>query len=191
MARGSAPAAVALLAWLFVDEALGVWSWVGLFLASLGIGALAMGGGRAGRPSVRSVTLALVTGVLITAYTLVDGIGMRASEAPYGYIAWAFAMWGVVFAGGTVLVLRRSPFGSSRRYWTTATASGLLSTFAYGIILYALGAGPMAEVSALRESSVLFAAVIGAVRLNESFGSGRILAASAIVIGLIMLKLHL
>lgn len=191
VARGSAPAVVAVFAWMFAGEALGLWSWIGLGLASVGIGALAMGGSRAARPTPRSIGLALLTGVLIAAYTVTDGLGMRASGSPYGYIAWAFVIWGFVFVAVAFGLRRGRPVqATTRRFWASAGLSGTLSAFAYGIVLYALGAGPMADVSALRESSVLFAAMIGALRLKEPFGGGRIAAASAIVAGLIILKLR-
>lgn len=190
LARGSAPAVVAILAWVFVGETLGLWGWIGLVLASVGIGALAMGGGPAGRPTLRAVALALATGILIAGYTVTDGIGMRVSGAPFGYIAWAFLIWSVAFVAVVFGRRRGRPVASTGRFWATAGLSGTLSAGAYGIVLYALASGPMADVSALRETSVLFAAAIGAVRLKEPFGGGRIVAASAIVVGLIMLKLR-
>jgi len=184
LARGSAPMAVAGGAWLLAGEWLPLSGIAGLVLASAGLMSLAfetgVPRGQAGRP----VLYALGTGLLIAAYTVVDGLGVRASLAPLSYIVWLNLLEAVPVL--LWLAVRR-PEGFVRRtgpWWRHGLIGGLLATAAYGFVIYAMSAGGMAHVSALRETSTLFAALIGTLILGERGGRpGRRIAAAAMVSG--------
>lgn len=184
LARGSAPLTVALWAWLLAGEHLPPLGVAGLVLASAGLMSLAFENGfprgHAGKP----VFFAIGTGLLIAAYTVVDGLGVRAAGRPLSYIVWLnlieaapIALW---------LILRR-PAGfrvRSRAVWRQGLIGGLLATAAYGLVIYAMSRGGMAHVSALRETSTLFAALIGTLLLREAGGGpARRIAAAALVSG--------
>jgi drug/metabolite transporter (DMT)-like permease len=191
LARGSAPLAVALGAWLLAGERLTPVGIGGLTLASIGLMSLAFENGfprgNAGKP----VFYALGTGLLIAAYTVIDGLGVRASRAPLSYIAWLNLIEAVPIV--LWLALRR-PAGFVRRtgiWWRHGLVGGLLATVAYGLVIYAMSAGGMAHVSALRETSTLFAALIGTLILGESGGSPvrRVAAAAMVSAGVVALQL--
>ncbi len=184
LARGSAPLAVAMGAWLLAGELLTPLGVAGLGLASAGLMSLAFESGfprgNAGKP----VFYALGTGLLIAAYTVVDGLGVRASRAPLSYIVWL----NLIEALPVVLWLAvRWPEGfvrGSGPWWRHGLIGGLLATAAYGLVIYAMSRGGMAHVSALRETSTLFAALIGTLILGEKGASpARRIAAAAMVSG--------
>jgi len=191
LARGSAPLAVAAGAWLLAGEALTPVGVAGLALASVGLMSLAFEDGfprgNAGKP----VFYALGTGLLIAAYTVVDGLGVRASLAPLSYIVWL----NLLEALPIVLWLAvRRPEGFVRAtgpWWRHGLIGGLLATAAYGFVIYAMSAGGMAHVSALRETSTLFAALIGTLILGEKGGgpARRIVAAALVSGGILALQL--
>ena len=132
--------------------------------------------------------LALATGFLIAVYTVIDGLGIRAAASPWTYIVWLMVLEGIAFLAWTALRRRRHVVPFLRREWKQAITVGLLSKLAYGIVLYALSLGAMAPVSALRETSVLFAALIGWALLKEPFGIRRAAAAVVIAIGVVLLQ---
>lgn len=189
IARGTAPLLVALFAALLVGEGLGLPQAAGVALVSLGIVSLTFESGLPRGREGRSILAALVTGLTITAYTLIDGMGVRRSGAPLGYIAWLFAIEGLPFALAA-LALRGAP---SRRApaadWVKAILGGLIATLGYGIAIWAMGLAAFAGVVSLRETSVVFGAIIGAVFLGERFGPVRYLAAALVAAGNLLLHL--
>lgn len=188
LARGSAPLFVAVLAAVLADEVPGPWGIAAIGLVSLGIVGLTLGGGTLHRPAARAVAVALMTGILIASYTVVDGLGLRRAGAPWGYIVWLNVLEGLPVLA-VVLVCRRRDMGTYLAHrWRPAISGGVLAIVAYGLVLYALGQGAMGYVAALRETSILFAAVIGALSLKESFGRRRIAAAAVIVTGIVVLQ---
>ena len=191
IARGLGPTLVAILSGALIGEHLSLHEYGGVLLVSLGIMALALAKGF-GNWGGRGTLFAIVTGFTIAGYTFADGLGGRASGNPIAYIAWlnvaegpwvlAFAMW--KRRPGTVLAYARV---EGRR----SAIGGVIATLGYGIAIYALSVGAMAHVAALRETSVLFATVIGTRLLGEPFGRWRLLAAVMIVSGLVLMNLTL
>lgn len=191
LARGSAPLMVAGGAWLMAGEQLGAMGIAGLALASGGIMSLAFENGLPRDHAAKAVFFAMGTGTLIAAYTVVDGLGVRASQAPISYIAWLnlleaapISLW--------LLARRPASFtGLTARSWRKGIFGGVLAMAAYGLVIYALSLGAMAHISALRETSVLFAALIGTLILRETSASpGRRTAAAALVsAGIVTLQL--
>lgn len=188
LARGVAPLAVAALAAVFADEVPGPGGVAGIALVSFGIISLMYAGGEPGRDARVPVALAVATGLLIAFYTVVDGLGMRRGGTVLGYIVWLNVGEGIPFMVAAWLSRRPDVGPFLRANWPRTTGTGVLVVAAYGLVLYALGLGAMAHVSALRETSVLFAALIGAVLLDEPFGRIRILAALVIVSGVILMQ---
>ena len=191
LARGSAPLMVAGGAWLMAGEQLGVTGTAGLVMASAGIMSLAFENGVPRDHAAKAVFFAIGTGMLIAAYTVVDGVGVRASGMAISYIAWLnllealpITLW--------LLVRRPAKFtGLTGRSWRLGIFGGILAMSAYGLVIYALSLGAMAYVSALRETSVLFAALIGVLILRETSASpGRRIAAAGLVsAGIVILQL--
>jgi drug/metabolite transporter (DMT)-like permease len=190
IARGAAPLMVAAGAAVFAGETLGPLAVVGLVLASAAIASLAFERGDViADHDVRPVLYALATGGFIAAYTVIDGLGVRASGNAIGYILWLFFLDGMPMVGYALWVRRGAVLPYFRTYWRQGLGGSVLATLAYGVVIWALGEGAMAAVSALRETSVVFAAVIGSVMLGEPFGRPRVIAAALVAAGIATLHL--
>jgi phosphonate utilization associated putative membrane protein len=186
--RGTAPLLVALSATFTVGETLSPLSWAGVIGVSCGV--LALGFSRHALDSPRAVGFALTNAVVIAIYTVVDALGARASGNAFQYVValfvldgWPFAL--IVFArrGGAVVW----PYARGR--WPIATLGALASLGSYGIALWAMTRAPVATVAALRETSVLFAALLGTWFLKEAFNLRRAAGTAVIVAGVMALRM--
>lgn len=189
LARGSAPLLVAAGAFVVAGEALPPIAIGAVVLISFGILSLTFERGFPNGRDLHPVLYALATACLIAAYTVVDGIGVRASKAPVAYTMWLLFLegWPLLLY---VLIVRHAEFRSYlRTHWVAGTSAGAIAAAAYTIVLFALAHGAMAQVSALRETSVIFAAVIGAMLLKEGFGRRRMAAAAVVTTGIATLHL--
>ena len=187
IARGVAPPLVALVAWAFAGESPGGLGLVAILVISGGILSLAFtDDGRLG--SLKPLGFALATGVTIAGYTLADGLGGRRAGDVFGYIAWLFAIDALPFA--LVVAWRyRARLGEALgRAWRPAAIGGVLAAAAYALVIWAMTRAPMAQVSALRETSVIMAALIGTRLLREPFGRRRIFAAGLVAAGVVLLQ---
>ncbi len=192
IARGTAPLITALGAAVGVGEPLGLAGWAGVILLALGIMALALRRGSAGivRFQGRSIGFALLTAVTIAGYTIVDGTGARIGPSPFPYIVWLFIVDGIAMLIFGFIRVPRIMIEGARSSWPVVLAGGAMSLAAYAIAIWAMTVAPIALVAALRETSVLFAALIGVVFLREPVNGVRILAGCIVVAGLIMLRVH-
>ena len=195
IARGSAPLVVAIGALLVAAESLSGLQWLGLAVLSLGIVSLSRLAGavtgqtRLHEGELKAVGLALATALSIGLFSVADGQGVRASNHALSYILWFFALQAVPIGLFTLWRRRRrltAAFGPSLK---TGGIGGIIFGVAYGIAIWAMGVAPMAHVAALRETSVIIAAVIGTRMMGEPFGRHRIAAAALVAIGAAMLEL--
>lgn len=185
ISRGMAPALVALGTFLLIGETLSPLGLAGLGAVTFGIGVLALQRGAA-HANPRALIAASLLGLTIAGYSVADGIGVRFSENPMGYMGWLFLLESPVVIA--VLAARRrngTPFNS--RVFGIGLIGGLISVVAYGVVLYAKTIAPIGAVSAVRESSVIIAALIGVVLFHERPWQGRILAAIIVAAGVILL----
>ncbi|MFG2532605.1 EamA family transporter [Streptomyces sp. NPDC048516] len=191
IARGTAPLVVTVLAAVFVHEVPNGWGLAGVALASAGLVGVALWGirGSGTRPHWPALLAALATGLAIASYTTVDGLGVRASGTSLGYIAWLMILEGIVIPAYALATRRRQLLTELRPMALRGMAGGVLSVFAYGLVLWAQTRAPLAPIAALRESSIIVGAAIGALFFKERFGAPRIAAAGLMVIG-IGLMLH-
>lgn len=191
IARGSAPLAVTVLAAAFAGEVPDAWQLAGVAVASAGLVGLALWGirGSGARPHWPAITAALGTGLAIASYTVVDGLGVRASGSALGYIAWLMILEGLAIPAYALATRRDRILAELRPHAVRGLLGGLLSVFAYGLVLWAQTRAALAPIAALRESSIIVGAAIGAVVMKERFGAPRIAAAGLMVVG-IGLMLH-
>lgn len=188
IARGLGPLLVAVATGRILGEHLRFHEAVGVGLASLGILSLALVDGVAAL-ALRPTLWAMACGASIGAFTLIDGVGVRTAGHPVGYVAWLNLVEGVLFfsyarqrRGGRLWAyLRASPL--------RVTGMGIVAAGTYGIVVWAMARAPVALVAALRETSVLFAALFGSVLLGEPFGRRRLVAATVIAGGLVLMNL--
>ncbi|MFJ2057960.1 EamA family transporter [Streptomyces sp. NPDC087908] len=191
IARGTAPLAVTALAAVFVDEVPDGWQLLGVAVACAGLTGLAVWGirGKGARPHWPALLAAGATGLAIALYTVVDGVGVRASGTPLGYIAWLMVLEGLAIPVYALWARRAALLPQLRPYAARGLLGALLSVCAYGLVLWAQTKAPLAPVAALRESSIIVGAAIGAVLFKERFGGPRIAAAGLMAVG-IGLMLH-
>lgn len=192
IARGTAPLITALGAAVWLGEPLGLVGWLGVILLGAGIMALSI---RRHRPGVdafhgRSVAFALLTAATIAAYTLVDGIGARIGPSPAPYIVWLFLLDGLMMVTFGLVRMPAKMIQGAKSSWPMVLAGGALSTAAYGIAIWAMTVAPIALVAALRETSVLFAALIGIVILREPVYALRVIAGCVVLAGIVLLRLR-
>ncbi len=184
--RGSAPVLVAVVSALVLRERLSAPAWVGVLAVCCGIIAIAAAG-RSGDP--KGVRFALLNGVVIACYTLIDGLGVRRSGAPAAYTAWVVLFTGLPLGlwGGVRQRARFVPY--FRQHWPLGAAGGLATMLSYGLALWAMTLAPIAVVAALRETSILFGTVLAGVVLKERIGPVRIASACMIALGAVALRL--
>jgi len=183
MARGVAPLLVALFSEGVAGEVLSGTEWVGVALISAGLAALTLEGGVPRREERAALVYAVMTGVFIASYTLVDGVGIRLSGSLFGYTAWLFTLDALPMLAAGWVLRRRALRAFLASGVVPALAAGSLSLAAYVVVLWALSRGAMAPIAALRETGVIFATLIGTLILKERFGRQRILAALLVVGG--------
>jgi drug/metabolite transporter (DMT)-like permease len=190
IARGSSPLLVTLGAALFAHEAIGPVHALGIALISGGIIAIALQGSNVSRASVLA---ALTTGTTIALYTVIDGIGVRLSHGEaLAYTAWMFLFYWLMpllFIAKRGLAALWTPLWNAPMAVGTSFAGGLVSIAAYGIVIWAMQSGAMGMVSALRETSVVFAVLIGRMILREAVSAKRWLACVVVAAGAVCLGL--
>ncbi len=185
--RGTAPLIVAVLGSLFLRELPSLPMTAGIVLISLGVISIAFVQRR--KHPASAAWWAFANAAIIATYTLVDGAGARASGNAFAYVAWLIFLEGIPFVVWILLRRGRPAIGYLRAAARTGLVGGACSLAAYGIVLWAMTRAPIAAVAALRETSVLFAAVMGSLWLKEGFGWRRVAGAASVVAGIAALKL--
>jgi len=185
LARGISPLVVTILAAMFVHEHLGLLQVTGVVVVSAGLAFLVFGGRRPGRGAFLA---AVGTGLTIAAYTTVDGVGVRLSASPVGYIGWLMVLQSLCVPLFAAVRRRDVLLKQPRRILLAALAAGALSVLAYGLVLWAQTRGALAPIAALRETSVIFGAIIGTLVFREPFGRTRIIATVLVVAGIVLLN---
>lgn len=196
IARGMGPLLVALVSGQLIGEHLRVQDIVGVALLSAGLVALAIPlKSVVPKPGARhglATLFAVLTGFTIAAYIISDGLGVRAAgpdfEHRLAYIAWLCVLEGPWLLVLAVVLRPHTVWSHLRRTWWRGMIGGVIANTGYGIAIYALVLGPMAHVAALRETSVLFGALMGTLLLGEPFGVRRVVAAAVIVSGLTLMN---
>lgn len=190
LARGTSPLVVAAVAVTLVGEHLAPPQLAGVVVVSAGLTSLVLVGGRP-RPEHRAALVAAVaTGFAIAAYTVLDGVGVRRSGSVAGYTGWLFLLQGPVLPLVALARRGRGLAGQLRPHLGVGLGCGLLSMAAYGLVLWAQTRGALAAVAALRETSVIVGAGIGAVFFHERFGRPRLVATVLVATGIVLLNLR-
>ncbi|XXD07457.1 EamA family transporter [Klebsiella sp. R445] len=184
--RGTAPLLVAIVSVAVLGDSLSPLAWSGIAVICLAILAMAFNGHASSRTGI---ILALINACFIAGYTLVDGTGVRLSGTALGYTLWSFFMNGFCLLSWSMVARRREASRYLRQHWKTGLIGGLSTMGSYGLALWAMTQAPLAVVAALRETSILFGAIIALVLLKEKLIALRIVAACGIAAGAILLRL--
>lgn len=185
LARGTSPWVVAVVSIVVLHQALAVLELTGVLLVSAGLIALVFIG-RPGRRQAPALLAAFGTGLMIAAYTVVDGLAVHKMPVAT-YMGWVFMLQGL--AVPLAVVWWRGPrvFQLPRSAVLSGLAGGVVSMAAYGLVLWAQTRGTLAAIAALRETSIIFGAILGAVFFGERFGPRRAIAAAVVVAGIILI----
>lgn len=184
--RGTVPLLVTLGGFLFFGEILGPFQTVGVVLVAAGIMSLSLGKARAGNASL---AFALATGLIIACYSTVDSKGVRLVAVPVAYAMWVLFLYGLLLAV-TVAVIRRGLSIDLRSPVTwKALGGGVVALAAYGLVVVAYSFAPAGLVTAVRETSVVFAVLIGALFLGERLTARRLAACVVVAAGAICVSL--
>jgi drug/metabolite transporter (DMT)-like permease len=186
LARGTSPLVVSILAAIFIHEHLALPQIAGVLVVSAGLAALVLAGRRPGRAAFAA---AVGTGLTIAAYTTVDGVGVRLSGSPVGYIGWLMVLESLCVPMFAVFRRRDVLLKQPKRILLAGLSAGALSVLAYGLVLWAQTRGALAPIAALRETSVIFGAIIGTLVFREPFGRTRIAATVLVATGIVLLNL--
>ena len=185
--RGLAPVMVALGAQIWIGESLPVLAWLGILAVSAGVMVLSQGIFKTAVPKT-SIVAAVIVATLVASYSLVDGIGVRLSDSIMGYIGWLFTAEACV-----ALFIFKTRWARLRllpvKTWLLGFIGGILSATAYALVLYVKTEAPLGVVSALRETSVIFAALIGVIWFGEGPKTSRLLAGVIVGVGTILIGL--
>ncbi|GII95459.1 DMT family transporter [Sinosporangium siamense] len=188
IARGTSPLLVAVVSTTVLGQSLPAGDLAGVAVICLGLMGLTLADGVPSRAALPALAAALGTGVVIAAYSVVDGTGVRHAGTVAGYIAWLFLIHGPVLP--LIAWSRRGrSFGAQLRpVWGRGLTGGFLSLLAYGLVVWAQSRGDLAAVAALRETSIVIAALIGAVVFRERLGRRRVAASATVLAGIVLLE---
>ena len=187
--RGTAPLLTAVAGVVLVREPLSAGGMLGIALLSLGILLLAGETLWAGTLPPRATVFALANAVVISTYTLVDGFGVRRSGDAASYIAWLLVLSALGLLSFVLTTRRRALRLHFQAYWKHGLLGGLCTMLSYGLALWAMTYASVALVAALRETSVIFATLIGTVSLKEHFGMARAMAVLLVTAGATAMRL--
>jgi drug/metabolite transporter (DMT)-like permease len=189
IARGTAPLLTLLTTWLVAHEHVNMITALGIGVLVSGIWLVAVGKTKSLHLDRATLLFALGTSVFIAAYTVVDGLGGRASGTASGYTAIVFILDAVFLCITGIYLRGPGIFREVAPYWKSGFAGALLSAGAYWIVIWAMTKAPIAAVAALRETSILFVILMSAKFLQESMSWKRILGGILVVIGAVALRL--
>lgn len=186
--RGIAPLLVTLLAVPVAGEVPGPYGLAGIGFVCLGLLIFALERSRLPDAGTRPLLLAATAGIVMSAYTVIDGLAVRTPGAAISFVVWMF-----IIDGATMFIIARAWRGQRlytalRDRWRWGVSWGVVSTANFCIVLWALRIAEMGAVTAIRETSVVFAALIGAIFMGEPFGLRRIVAATIIAAGIVAMN---
>ncbi|MBC8037243.1 MAG: EamA family transporter [Rhizobiales bacterium] len=189
IARGSAPLLTLAVIWFVAREQVGAAGVLGIGILVAGIWLVSFVGKRGVRLDGLTLFFALGTSVFIAAYTVVDGLGGRASGSPSSYAGLVFFLDGLLMLAYALATRGPGIFAAVAPHWRNGLAGALLSSAAYWIVIWAMSNAPIAAVAALRETSILFVMVMSMRVLKEQVTVARIGGALLVVAGAAVLRL--
>lgn len=190
IARGVAPLIVMGISVLVLGEQLPAGGLLAVGMISVGL--ISLAGARSGTLANdwKPVVAALATGVCVALYTVIDGLGLRAAGNPHSYTFWLFFFDGFPLVLLVAAIKRRETLRVMRANWRPGLFAGFIALLGVWMVMWALAFAPMAYVSALRETSIVFAVLIGVVFLKDRLDLRRALAIFCTLAGTIVLRLN-
>lgn len=188
LARGTAPMITLAVSALWLSEAINLTEAVGIIVLGTGILLLARGVWTSGE-SRRMLPYAFGSACATAGYTLTDGIGARAEGDPVLYLGWVMLVAGIVFALVMLGLRGQSAVPRVRKVWMLGSLGAIASYSAYAVVVWAMTQAPIPLVAALRETSILFAVLIGWLIFGERMTASKVLSVALIIAGVIVTRL--
>jgi drug/metabolite transporter (DMT)-like permease len=188
IARGAAPMLVMVVSIVWLCEVMSAMEYLGIFILGCGILAMAQGVFSSGE-SRKLVPLALASALMTAGYSIVDGLGARLSGDTVTFVAWMFALDLMFFAPVAMFLRGTRTLIAPPKAWVMGGIAALASYGAYAIAVWAMTIAPIALVTAIRETSILFAILIGWLFFGEAMGKQKVVAAALIVCGVILTRI--
>lgn len=188
--RGSAPLLTGIVSHFFLHEQLSPSAWIALLLICSGILSLFIDNLLHKALQIKLILFALLNACVIMSYTLLDGIGVRASGNTLSYVLWVFLLNGIGMGIIGLLFNRSAMQKLSLDTWKKGLITGGLSIISYGLALWAMTRAPISLIAGLRETSILFGIAIATFCLKERFSFTRGFATLLIMSGTILMKGH-
>lgn len=189
ISRGTAPLIVAVISVVVVGETLSQQANLSVILIALGIMSLTLTRGGEGFREPRAMLFAVGTGLFIAGYTVVDGMGARLAESAHSYTFWLHLLNGIPITLLALHLRRGQILVSVRKSWKVGVLGGVISLLAYWIVIWAMTQAPIALVSAVRETGMVFAVLIGVFVLKERLDLARLASIGMTLIGTVTLKM--
>jgi len=186
--RGSSPALTVIAAALLLHEQPAWGGWVGVFLISGGIWLLTMNSPRSKNVRLAPVCFALLNAGVIMAYSLIDGVGVRRSGNAFSYTAWVLMIGGAVFSLAIAIFIRKRVVDYLLQQWKKGLFGGGCTLASYSLALWAMTRAPIGPVAALRETSIVFSALLAVFILKEKIGALRWISIGVVTAGAIAIK---
>lgn len=188
IARGAAPMIVTVASILFLSDPIGLMDYAGIFVLGLGIAFMARGVFANGE-SRRLLPFAFGSAMATAGYTLADGLGARVAGDALQYVGWLMILSACFYTPAAIALQGVAVLRANRREWVFGLVAAAASFAAYAIAVWAMTVAPLALVAALRETSILFAVLLGWLLFGERMDRGKILAALLIVSGVALTRL--
>ena len=188
IARGTAPILVLLIFYFIIETSMTHAEILGVLLLAFGVIGMAQGA-FSNRENLVLLPYTLGAAIGTAGYTIFDGIGSRISTNPSSYIAWLFIITMPIFFSVIIIFKGLKIFKIEETTWKVGSVAGIFSFGSYWVAIWAMTQAPIPLVSALRETSILFAVLIGIVIFRDKTSSKKIIAASLILSGIIIVRL--
>jgi len=190
LARGSAPLIIAVVSVVIIGETLDGQATLSVVLIGFGIMSLTLTRGASGFREPKAILYALGTGVFIAGYTIADGLGARLADSAHSYIVWLNIFNGIPTLLLVFFIRKDCFFVQVRASWKPGVIAGAVSLFAYWIVIWATTLAPLALVSAVRETSMIFAVIFGVCFLKEQLNLARLASTAITLLGAVILKMN-
>jgi drug/metabolite transporter (DMT)-like permease len=188
LARGSAPMMVLIFSLFFLPDPVGIMEYLGVTVLGLGIVLMAWGALTSGE-SRALIPYALGAACATASYTVIDGMGARIGGDAVTYVGWLLLMSAFFYVPAILTLKGRDVLRAPRHDWQLGVFTGAASLAAYAIAVWAMTQAPIALVAALRETSILFAVLIGWLFFGDKMNAGKAVAAALIVTGVVLTRL--
>ena len=185
IARGSSSLLLAVISLIYLNDKISLWGFIAIMIVCIGLFLISYSDRL--KFNYSAFGLGFLTAIMITTYTLVDGIGVRHSSNPYSFLYWMLLLNGTPALIASFFFKNNGLRIVNKKLVLTGVAFGILAPLAYGLAVWCMQFLPIAYVSSIRETSITFAALIGLYFLKEKTASKRIIPSIFVVMGISIL----